>query len=99
MELEDYHQYVVNIDRSGRLSVRNCKVLRKFNPHGCKSLSNILYLRKAIIPLQNFFFGNNWKRNSKERFGVVRSQKGLCMQAGDNFCNIFNAKPATFLLT
>ena len=56
VELKDYHQYVVKVDGSGRLTVRNGKFLRKFNPPGCKSLSSIPYLRKANIPLQKCVF-------------------------------------------
>ena len=74
VELKDYHQYLVKIDGSGRLTVRNRKFLRKFNPPGCKSRSSIPYLRKANIPLQKFVFsGNDEKRDSKKNFDVVRS--------------------------
>ena len=64
MELKDCHKYVVKVDGSGRLTVRNRKFVRKFNPPGCKSQSSIPYLRKANIPLQKFVYsGKNDKRD------------------------------------
>ena len=97
VELKDYHQHVVKVDGSSRLTIRNRKFLRKFN-HPRKSLSSIPYLRKANIPLQKFVFSDNdEKRDSKENFDVLRSKKGICPEFGDNYGKICNAKPATFL--
>ena len=99
VELKDYHQYIVKVDGSGRLTVRNRKFLRKFNPPVCKSGSSIPYLRKANIPLQkSVFSGNDDKRDSKKSFDGVRSQKGIRFKAEDNFGKICNTtKPATLL--
>ena len=61
----------VKVDGSGRLTVRNRKFLRKFNPAGCKSLSSILHLRKANIQLQKCVFsGNDEKRYFQENDAV-----------------------------
>ena len=86
VELKDYHQYVVKVDGSGRLTVRNRKFLRKFNPPGCKSLSSIPYLRKANMPLQKCVFsGNDEKRDFQEKNGDVGGGGGgdtvTCMEA------------------
>ena len=98
MELKNYHQYIVKVDGSGRLTVRNRKFLRKFNPPGCKSLSSIPYLKKANIPLQKFVFSDNdEKRDYKENFYVLRSQKVISDKAGDKYSKICNANPDTFL--
>ena len=99
VELKDYHQYIVKVDGSGRLTVRNRKFLRKFNPPVCKSGSSIPYLRKANIPLQkSVVSGNDDKRDSKKSFDGVRSQKGIRFKAEDNFRNICNTtKPVALL--
>ena len=97
VELKNYHQYVVKVNGSGRLTVWNRKFLRKFNPLGCKSLSSVSYLRKANIPLQKFVFSSNdEKRDSKVNFDVLRSQKGTSFKSGVNYNKICNAKSATF---
>ena len=79
---KDYHQYVAKVDGSSRLTVRNCKFIIKFNPPVCKSRSSIPFLRKANIPLQMCVFsGNDEKRDFKENFDVLRSQKGNMFQS------------------
>ena len=86
VELKDYDQYVIKNDGSGRLTVRNRKFLRKFNPPGYNSLSSIPYLRKASIPLQKFVFsGNDEKRVFKENFDVLRSQKAISDKVRDKY--------------
>ena len=99
VELKDYHQYVVKVDGSGRLTIRNRKFLRKFNPPVSKSGGSIPYLRKADIQQQkSVFSGNDEKRDSKRSSNGVRSQKGIHFKAEDNFGKICNTtKPATLL--
>ena len=99
VELKDYHQYVVKVDGSGRLTIRNRKFLRKFNPPVSKSGGSIPYLRKANIQQQkSVFSGNDEKRDSKRSSNGVRSQKGIHFKAEDNFGKICNTtKPATLL--
>ena len=97
VELNDYHQYDVKIDRSGRLTVQNRKFLRKLNAPGCISRSSYSYLGKANITLQKFVSSGKGEKNSKKNFDVVHSQKGICCKAGDNFKKFCKAKPATFL--
>jgi len=98
VELKDYHQYVVKVDGSGRLTVRNRKFLRKFNHPGCKSLSSIPYLRKANIPQQKCVFsGNDEKRYFQENDDVRCSQKVINDKAGDIYSKICNVKPAICL--
>jgi len=99
VELKDYHQYVVKVDGSGRLTIRNRKFLRKFNPPVSKSGGSIPYLRKANIQQQkSVFSGNDEKRESKRSFNGVRSQKGIHFKAEDNFGKICNTtKPAILL--
>ena len=96
VELNDYHQYDVKIDRSGRLTVQNRKFLRKLNAPGCISRSSNLYLGKANIPCRSLFFsGNGEKINYKENFYVMNSQKKICSKAEDNFRKFCNEKPLT----
>ena len=74
------------------LKCSKSQVSKKNNPPGCKSLSSIRCLRKANIPLQKFVFsGNDEKRDSKENFDVLRSQKGICNKAGVNYGKNCNA--------
>ena len=47
VEVKDCHQFVVKVDGSGRLTVRNRKFLRRFAP----PVFQIPHLRKANIPL------------------------------------------------
>ena len=32
IEVRQYHQYVIRVDSSGRITIRNCKFLRKYTP-------------------------------------------------------------------
>ena len=96
MKLKYHHQYVVKVDRSGRLTVRNFKFLRKFNLPDCKSLSNTPYQRKAKIPLQEFIFsGIDEKRDYEENFNILRTQKGICSKARDDLQHKTNYLPFT----
>ena len=48
--------------------------------------------------MQKFVFsGNDERKDSKESFDGVRSQKEIRFKAGDNFDKICKTKPATFL--
>ena len=98
VELKDYHQYVVKIDGSSRLTVRNRKFLKKNNPPGNKSRGSVPCLRETNMPLQRLVVsGGDEVKDPKENFDVVRFQKGICFKAGGNIGKICSAKPDIFL--
>ena len=64
LEVKRFHQTVVNVDGSGRLNLRNRKLLRRFNPPGCKTLGSVTCLERTNIPVQKPVFTDHKKQEN-----------------------------------
>ena len=56
MDIKDFHQYVVKVDGSGCLILRNCKCYFDNSTPGWKTLGIVLCPERTNIPCRSLYF-------------------------------------------